>query len=82
MEDLVKLNKQFQKFDLETLFQVNIQKALKRDRKINQRRSGMRITNRSIFILEEEKKKRAEEIKKERELKEAEKLKAVIESKI
>ena len=49
---------------------MNISKAIKRDREINRRKSGHRVDNRNIFLLEEEKKKKAEQIKKEREVKE------------
>lgn len=49
---------------------LNINKINKRDSKINKRKNGMRISGRSIFTLEEVKKKKAEKIKKEREAKE------------
>jgi hypothetical protein len=40
---------------------------MRRENKIQKRRNGMRISNRSIFTLEEIKKKKAEEIRMERE---------------
>lgn len=49
---------------------MKIHKALKRDKKIQRRKSGHTMDNRSIFLLEEEKKKRALQIRKEREEKE------------
>lgn len=49
---------------------MNINKAKKRDRKIQQRKSGMKIDNRNIFILERIKKEKAEEIKRKRKEKE------------
>jgi hypothetical protein len=49
---------------------MKIDKALRRDDKINQRRNGMVVDNRSIFTIQEEQKKKAEQIRLERELKE------------
>lgn len=49
---------------------VRIEKALKRDRKINKRRFGMRVENRSIFTIQEVEKKKSEEMKRQREEKE------------
>jgi hypothetical protein len=46
---------------------ASINHSLSRENKINKRRNSMRIDNRNIFILEEEKRKKAEEIKKARE---------------
>lgn len=49
---------------------MNINKINSRDSKLNRRRHGMRVSGRSIFTLEEIKKKKADKIKKERLLKE------------
>lgn len=49
----------------------NIDKAFRRDSKINRRKNGHQVDNRNIFILEEEKKKRKEEWDKRRKEKEA-----------
>ena len=49
---------------------MNLTKAIQRDREINKRKNGHRVDNRSIFLLEEQKKKKAEQIRKEREAKE------------
>jgi hypothetical protein len=49
---------------------MKLEKALQRDRKINKRRSGMKVDNRSIFTIQEIQKKKADEIKREREEKE------------
>lgn len=48
---------------------MNIFKAFRRDKKIQKRKNGMRVTNRSIFTIEEVKKKKSEEIRKNREAK-------------
>jgi hypothetical protein len=48
---------------------ASLKKATSRDRK-RERRSKMVVDNRSIFIVEEQKVKRAEQIKKAREQKE------------
>jgi hypothetical protein len=40
-----------------------LSKALKRDRKINRKRSGHQVDNKGIFLLEEQKYKRAEKEK-------------------
>lgn len=48
---------------------MNILKAFRRDKKIQKRKNGMRVTNRSIFTLEEVKRKKYEEIRKNREAK-------------
>jgi len=49
---------------------VDISKCNNRDRKLDKKKNGMRISGRSLFVLEEVKKKRAEKIKHEREEKE------------
>lgn len=46
---------------------ANISKSLNRERKIQKRNTGMKISNKSIFILQEEQKKRSEELKRRRE---------------
>jgi hypothetical protein len=48
---------------------MNISKAQNRDRKQTKRTRGMQVDNRNIFILEEEKRKRALRIQQEREKK-------------
>ncbi len=48
-----------------------IDKASRRDSKINKRRSGHQVDNRNIFILEEQKKKRSEAWKRKRKDKES-----------
>jgi hypothetical protein len=47
---------------------ASLKKATSRDRK-RERRSKMVVDNRSIFVVEEQKVKRAEQIKKDREQK-------------
>lgn len=49
---------------------MDISKCNNRDRKLDKKKNGMRISGRSLFVLEEVKKKRAEKIKHEREEKE------------
>lgn len=49
---------------------MNLDKAVKRDRKRQRRKYGHVVENRSIFTLEEVKVKKALKIKKEREEKE------------
>lgn len=49
---------------------MKIDKATRRDSKIDRRKNGMRIDNRSIFTIQEVEKKRSQQIKKEREEKE------------
>lgn len=46
-----------------------LSKALKRDRKIRKRKSGMVVDNRGIFVLEEVKKKKSDKIKATRKRK-------------
>jgi hypothetical protein len=48
----------------------NLKKSLNRERKIQRRRTGMVIDNRSIFTVQEIQKKKSIQIKKEREEKE------------
>lgn len=49
---------------------MNLKKALRRDNEIEKRKNGHKVDNKNIFLLEEIKKKKAEQIKKEREAKE------------
>jgi hypothetical protein len=49
---------------------MDIRKANRRDKKRHKTINGMKVDNRNIFILEEEKRKKALKIKKEREEKE------------
>jgi hypothetical protein len=49
---------------------MNLNKASKRDRKINKRRGGQLEDSRSVFVIEQEQKKRAKKIKQERKQKE------------
>lgn len=49
---------------------MKIEKAIKRDHKIHQRKNGMRINGRSIFTIQEIEKKRTEERKRQQEEKE------------
>lgn len=46
---------------------MNINKAIKRDRKIKRRRYGHKVDGKSIFTIQEKQKQRAEQIKRERE---------------
>jgi len=39
---------------------MKLDKALRRERKRNKRTSGMQVDNKNIFVLEEEKRKKAE----------------------
>jgi hypothetical protein len=50
----------------ESRIQLDISKCNRRDGKLNRRKDGMRISGKSIFVLEEQKKKKAEKIKQER----------------
>lgn len=43
---------------------MNLKKAVNRDHKCHKLRYGMKITNRSIFVIQEVQKKQAEEIKR------------------
>jgi hypothetical protein len=43
-----------------------LNKAKQRSKKHHKSKNGMRVTNRSIFILEEQKKKKAKKIKEKR----------------
>ena len=49
---------------------MKLEKACRRQQKINKRKNGMRVDNKSIFTLEEVKRNKALEIKKKREEKE------------
>lgn len=49
---------------------MNIDKALRRERKIQKRHYGMQVDGKNVFVSEEEKHKRAEQLRKEREEKE------------
>jgi hypothetical protein len=49
---------------------MNLKKSSSRDNKINRRRSGHIVNNRSIFTIVDTQKKKSLQIKKERELKE------------
>jgi hypothetical protein len=49
---------------------MDIKKALRRDKKISKRTRGMIIESRSVFGIQEETKKRSEEIKRWRKEKE------------
>lgn len=49
---------------------MKVSKAMRRDRKFKKRKYGMKIDNKNIFLLEEEKRKKALQIKQERILKE------------
>ena len=51
---------------------MNIYKSMRRDTKINKRKNGHQVDNRNIFIIEGEKRKRAEAIQRKREEKEKE----------
>jgi hypothetical protein len=48
----------------------SLEKSLRRERKQQKRKNGMHVDNRNIFVLEREKRKKAEEIRKRREEKE------------
>jgi hypothetical protein len=45
---------------------VNVYKSTRRDSKINRRKNGHQVDNTSIFVIEEQKKKRAKQIQQER----------------
>jgi len=49
---------------------MKLQKAVKRDRKINRRQNGHLEDGRSVFTIQEEQRKRADKIKQERAEKE------------
>lgn len=51
---------------------MKLSKALRRDEERNKRKYGHRTDNRNVFLIQEEKIKRAEEIKKKRLAKEQE----------
>jgi hypothetical protein len=46
---------------------MNINKALKRDKKYNKKKNGMRISGKGIFIIQDVCRKKAEKIKKNKE---------------
>ena len=46
---------------------ASVNKSLNRERKIQKRNSGMKIGSKSVFQIQEEQKKRSEEIKRRRE---------------
>ncbi len=50
---------------------MKLEKCNSRDRKIQKRRNGMRVSGASVKIIQQELKKRAEAAKKERQEKEA-----------
>jgi hypothetical protein len=50
---------------------MKLQKCVNRDRKIQKRKNGMRISGASVKIIQQELKKKAEAAKKEREEKES-----------
>lgn len=49
---------------------MNLRKALERERKHTKRKNGMVVDSKSVFVIQHIQKKRAEELKKEREKKE------------
>lgn len=49
---------------------MKLEKSVRRDRKISRRRGGHREDGRSVFTIQEEQRKRAEKIRREREEKE------------
>jgi hypothetical protein len=46
---------------------ASVSKSLNRERKIQKRNTGMKIGSKSVFQIQEEQKKRSEEIKRRRE---------------